>query len=195
MTRRKTLSPFTSCAVALAVLAGGAAFAQPPAAAPAAMALPTPSPELAKLAFFVGDWACTGRAETSPFGPAHATAATVRVHPEYGGFWYAGRYEEKKTAANPHPISFGFFWGYDGTAKALTLDGFDSLGERSHESAPGWQGETIVFTGETAGFGPASPSRDTFTRKDANTLEHLGEMQIEGRWTAIDHETCKRSGR
>jgi hypothetical protein len=188
-----------------AVLAALALFttplraAEPPAAkpaapaAPAGMAMPAPGPELGQLSFFPGDWTCKGRVETTFMGPAHATQSTVHIRKDYGGFWYVGRYAEKKTAANPHPMSFLFVMGYDTAGKTLTMDGFDVFGGRSHQKAPGWEEATLVFTGDSAGPGGASPARDTFTKKSASTLGHLGEIQVEGKWVRIDEETCVRA--
>lgn len=166
-----------------------------PALSQAPAGPPSPSPELAKLAFFAGDWSCKGKVEPSPFGPAHATAGKVRVSKEIGGFWYMGRYLETKTAENPHPMVFQFVQGYDGTAKAFTMDCFDAFGSHCHQTSAGWQNDKLVYTGEASGSGPATPVRDTFTKTGAASLEHLGEMQMEGKWVTIDHETCKRAGK
>ncbi|HXU45043.1 MAG TPA: hypothetical protein VN783_05925, partial [Thermoanaerobaculia bacterium] len=123
-----------------------------------AMAIPQPGPELGQLGYFAGHWTCTGKAEASPFGPAHATQATVRIERDFGGFWNAGRYEEKKTAENPHPMTFGFYMGYDATANAWTLDGFDVFGNRSHETSSGWKDGVIAFAGTMTGGGPSTGS-------------------------------------
>ena len=90
------------------VSAPAARAAEAPSGSPAAMALPAPAAELGQLTFFEGNWTCKGMADASPFGPAHATQATVRMRREFGGFWTTGRYEEKKTAENPHPMTFQF---------------------------------------------------------------------------------------
>ena len=153
---------------------------------------PAPSPEFAQLAFFAGDWSCKGRAEASPFGPAHATLGKVHISREIGGFWYMGRYSETKTAANPHPMVFQFVQGYDGTAKAFTMDCFDAFGGHCHQTAAGWQDGKLVYTGESTGSGPATPVRDTFSKTGEASLEHTGEMQMDGKWMALDHETCTR---
>src|SRR4051794_19868 len=85
----------------VAVLIALPAFAQPPA----------PAPEVGQLSFFAGEWSCKGQVEATPFGPAHATQATVHISKELGGFWYVGHYAEKKTTENPHPMSFEFLEG------------------------------------------------------------------------------------
>lgn len=177
-----------ACAVlVLFVLAAVPALSQAPSGPPA------PSPELGKLAFFAGDWTCTGKAEESPFGPAHATRAKVHVSKDIGGFWYVGRYEETRTAENPHPVVFQFFQGYDGTAKEFVMECFDSFGSHCHQTSAGWQGDKLAFSGESTGSGPATPVRDTFTRTGDGSLEHMGELQMDGKWVAIAHEACKRA--
>jgi hypothetical protein len=148
---------------------------------------PIPSPELGKLAFFAGDWSCTGKAE--------ATRAKVHISKEIGGFWYVGRYEEIKTAENPHPVVFEFFQGYNTADKTFVMDCFDSFGNHCHQASAGWQGDKLAYSGEATGSGPALPARDTFTRTGDASLEHRGELQIEGQWTVTDHEACKRRGK
>lgn len=178
-------------ACVLAILAAAvpdSGLAQGPAGPPA------PSPELAKLAFFAGEWNCRGRAEESPFGAAHATAGTVRVSKEIGGYWYVGRYSEQKTAGNPHPMVFHFLQGYDAAAKAFTMDCFDAFGSHCHQTSAGWQDGKLVYTGESTGSGPgATPVRDTFSKTGEASLEHTGEMQVDGKWVTTDRETCTRA--
>jgi hypothetical protein len=179
------------CAVWIAMFLG--AVAALPAFSQAPAGPPSPSPELAKLAFYAGDWTCKGKAEESPFGPAHATLGRVRIGKEIGGFWYVGRYEEKKTAENPHPMVFHFLQGYDGTAKAFIMDCFDAFGGHCHQTSAGWQDGKLIYTGEATGSGPATPVRDSFIKTGDASLEHLGEMQVEGKWMTVDRETCARA--
>jgi hypothetical protein len=183
-------------AAVLAALTALPARTQPPkaGAAPPAMPIPTPGPELGQVgSFFAGDWSCKGQADASPFGPAHATQGKVHVRKDFGGFWYVGRYDEAKTAANPHPMSFEFVMGYGAAGKTWTMDGFDVFGDRSHETSPGWQADKLVYEGQSAGNGPAIPVRDTFTKKSAASLEHEGEMQVGGKWVHLDQETCTKT--
>ena len=179
------------CLVCAVMLLG--AFAALPALSQAPAGPPTPSPELSQLAFFAGDWTCKGKAEASPMGPAHATQGTVHVAREIGGFWYVGRYEEKKGAGNPHPMVFQFLQGYDGTAKAFDMECFDSFGGHCHQTSPGWKDGKLVYTGESSGSGPATPVRDTFTKTGEASLDHAGEIQVEGKWVFTDHESCTRT--
>lgn len=153
---------------------------------------PPPAPELAQLDFFAGSWTCTGKADASPMGPAHDTSSTVAIAKQYGGHWYFGHFEEAKSAANPMPMAFGFAMGWDPAAKMLTMDGYDAFGGRSHQTSQGWKDGKLVFEGQSMmGPGP-SAARDTFVKSGDKTLEHTGEMQVEGKWVHMDHEVCTK---
>ena len=89
---------------------------------------------------------------------------------------------------------FHFLQGYDAAAKTYTMFCFDAFGSHCQQTSPGWDGDKIVYTGEVAG-NPATPSRDTFTKTGAASLEHMGEMQADGKWVATDRETCTRAKR
>ena len=117
---------------------------------------------------------------------------SVHISKEIGGFWYVGHYSEKKTAVNPQPMVFHFLQGYDAAAKTYVMDCFDAFGSHCHQTSAGWQGDKLVYRGEATGGGPATPVRDTFTKTGAASLEHMGEMQVEGKWMATDHEICAR---
>jgi hypothetical protein len=159
------------------------------AAGASAEGLPTPAPELAQLAPLAGTFACTGQSPQSPFGPAHATEATVKGGPDLNGFWFSVRYEEKKTAANPTPVTAQMYIGYDAAKKQFTSSCLDSFGGICHQQSAGWQGDALVFEGEGLMGGEKMGSRDTFTKK-GTTIVHRGEIQVAGKWTLLDEETC-----
>lgn len=162
-------------------LAAVSAFAQAP---------PPPAPEMAQFKTFDGTFACTGESPATPFGPAHKTEATVKGGSDFGGYWFITRYDEKKAAGNPHPVSAQMTWGYDGAQKKFIGSCIDSFGTVCHETSAGWQGDTMVWEGEAMGGGQKMGSRDTFTRKGTTTIVHKGEMQSEGKWILLDEETC-----
>src|SRR5437870_3074377 len=94
------------------------------AAKPTAPA-PAPPAELAQLAFFEGNWTCTGTGFASPMGPEHATTATVHGAKAVGGMWVHIAYDENKTAANATPIHAGVYMGYDVAKKSFVSDCVD----------------------------------------------------------------------
>ncbi|MEO6326762.1 MAG: DUF1579 family protein [Thermoanaerobaculia bacterium] len=167
-----------------------------PVAAPARAAAPAPAAELAQLKYMAGSWSCSGKAEETPMGPAHATAGKASIRLDVGGFWYAVRYEETKTKENPTPVRVGGFWGYDAFQKKFVAGSVDSTGGFANQASPGWEEDRLVFVGDMMGMGPNKvPARDTFTKKGANELTHVFELSmVEGHWTKVVEETCKRAG-
>jgi hypothetical protein len=155
--------------------------------------VPKPNAAMGQLEFFVGSWKCTGQAEASPFGPAHPTAAKVKIFVDLGGFWLNGRYDEEKTASNPMPVHFAWMWHYDEKDKVFDGRGFGPFGDFVRQESKGWVGDKLVFDGETRSGVQTFGARDTFTRKGENELVHLGEMQADGKWAKLDEETCKRT--
>ncbi len=154
---------------------------------------PVPAPEIAQLKAFQGSVHCTGNQSASPFGPAHPTASVVRGRSELGGFWVTVRYDERKTRQNPTPFHAAYQIGYDPDAKQYLFFAFENTGGHGSATAPGWDGDKIVFTGEYVYPGGKVGGRDTFTRSGDKVVAHLGEFKgSDGNWATIDQETCAR---
>lgn len=179
-----------TCSFCAVLLVAPFALAQSPPAGP-----PKPAPELSQLKFFTGTWHCDGDNPASPFGPAHKSKATVKGDFELGGFWHTFRYEETKTAENANPVAGQGHWGYAPVAKKFVAVWVDSMGGLSHQTSAGWQGDNLVFAGETMMAGQKNASRDTFTKKEDGSLTHKGELQISGKWTVLDETTCKKGAK
>ncbi|MCK6683093.1 MAG: DUF1579 domain-containing protein [Thermoanaerobaculia bacterium] len=155
-----------------------------------------PPAELAQLAFFEGTWACKGKTFATPMGPEHATEATVKGAKGVGGRWFHMTYDEKKTAANPNPVHAGMYMGFDAAQKVFVMGCVDSYGGYCTQSSKGWNGDTLVFEGVSNGMGEKTSIRDTFVRKGASQVTHVGEIQgPDGKWVKIDEETCKKAAR
>ncbi|MCK7493468.1 MAG: hypothetical protein MZW92_20395 [Comamonadaceae bacterium] len=50
----------------------------------------------------------------------------------------------------------------------------------------------MVWLGDGSMEGKKIAARDTFTSKGAD-LQHLGELQMDGKWVVVQDEVCKRS--
>ena len=172
-------------AVAAAVLLCGAAAHAAENAGP-----PRPAAEMAQLKPFAHFFACTGQTDASAFGPAHATATRVHAHDDLGGFWVSGMVREDKTAATPMPMEGVFHMTWDGANKQFLMLFVDNSGGWSQETSPGWNGDTMVWAGDGWMGGKKYSSRDTFTKKAAGALEHSWELNVDGTWTPLGHETC-----
>jgi len=155
---------------------------------------PKPDAEMSQLKLFVGTWSCKGMSPATSLGPEHPTQATVKATLDYGGFWITGRYEEAKTGENPMPYKFMFVWGHDAKDKKFYQWSFDVMGGNGREESSGWDGDKLVFNGSMMVMGKPTNARDTFTKKSDTELVHMGEMELDGKWTKVDEETCTKGG-
>ena len=152
---------------------------------------PKPAPEMANLNVFEGTWACEGQVPASPMGPGGAMTSTVVSRQDLGGFWRSGTV--KSTGAGmPGTMEGMFHMTYDPGAKEYVLLWVDNMGGWSQASSPGWNGDTLVFTGEGKMGGDKMVVRDTFVKAANGSLRHDWEMQIEGKWTPMGSESCKK---
>jgi hypothetical protein len=83
---------------------------------------------------------------------------------------------------------------YDPGAKQYQMLWVDSMGAWSQETSTGWEGDKIVFAGETAMGGKKMRVRDSFVKAGDGSMNHSWEMQAEGKWVPLGNETCRRSG-
>jgi hypothetical protein len=80
---------------------------------------------------------------------------------------------------------------YDTAAKGFLMLWVDNTGGWATESSSGWQGEEMVWLGGVSMGGKKITGRDAFTKKGAE-LQHLGELQMDGKWVVVQDEVCKR---
>jgi len=175
----------TLVSVAVLLLVVSAALAQQP---------PKPAPEMSQVKYFAGSWTCSGDAPASPFGPAHKTKSSQMLKLDLDGFWYAGMMSEMKTASNTQPMKGMLHLGYDAAAKQYVLLWVDNFGTWATEMSPGWQGDTMVWTGDQMIMGEKATAKDTFVKKSDTEYTHKFELQTKGQWGTIVDETCKKAG-
>jgi hypothetical protein len=151
---------------------------------------PVPNAALAQLKPLAGSWACTGR--TFGPGPEHATSAAMTFSWHLDGFWLEVRYDEPKTAANPVPLSAIAEWGFDEVQQALAAVAVDNFGGSAVQSAPGWQGDKLVFEGAGHRYAVQFQARDSFLRHGDGQLAHTFEADVNGSWIKLHEDTCTR---
>jgi len=159
--------------------------------AKAEMAMPKPAAEMAQLQFFEGNWACAGTMSASPFGPAGKMTSTVRTHSDLGGFWESG--VVKGTSPGMPPFEGMFHMTWDPAAKHHLMFWVDNTGGWAQSTAPGWEGDKIVFSGDSYMGGKKFTTRDTFGKAAGGAMKHSWEMQQDGKWTPLGDETCKKA--
>jgi len=167
-----------------------------PAAAPApAMppAPPKPAVELDTFKLFLGKWKCDGKAFPSPISPTeHAVKATAEGKLVVDNFWQSFSYEEKKTKEHPG-LKVNGFWGYDQGSKRFVRGAVGNHGEWDTASAPGWEGDKLVWTGELSGPMGRIAFHHTFTKKSDKEWSHLLEIRMpDGKWAPTEDVTCKK---
>jgi len=173
-----------------AILAAATFAAVVPCAA-APDAPPKPAAEMSNLKVFDGNWTCAGEALPGPMGPGGKMTGSVKSHADFGGYWQSGMVKSSMTGM---PAMEGMFhMTYDPGPKQYVLLWVDNMGAYSQETATGWEGDKIVFSGETAMGGKKMAVRDTFVKAADGSLKHDWEGQIDGKWTAMGSETCKKA--
>ena len=166
-----------------------AAPPRPPHPPPAAAAPTTPPPppkpavELDTFKFFIGKWKCDGKAFASPMSPTeHAVKGSAEAKLVVDNFWQSFTYEEKKTKEHPG-LKVNGLWGYDQGAKRFVRGAVGNHGEWDTASAPGWEGDKLVWTGELSGPMGRVPFHHTFTKKSDKEWTHLLELRLpDGKW-------------
>ena len=165
----------------------------PAAAAAPAMPAMKPAPELDQLKFLMGRWRCDGKQLASPmFGPEHAFKATAENKAAVDGFWDQYTYEEKKSKDH-HGVKVQGFWGWDQGAKKLVRVGASNAGDWDVGSAPGLEGDKIIWTGEFSGAAGRMGYRHTFTKKSDKEWSHTLEIKDpSGKFVSVSEVDCKR---
>jgi hypothetical protein len=148
-----------------------------------------PAAEMSNLKWFDGNWTCDGTISPSPMGPGGKVTSSVKSHTDLGGFWQSGMV---KSSMGGKPGMEGMFhMTYDPGPKQYVLLWVDNMGGYSKETSSGWDGDKIVFSGQSAMGGKQMGTRDTFM-KVGKSMKHDWEGEMDGKWTPMGSETCNR---
>jgi len=181
-------------AAASGALAQGAADAEKKGAAEKkAPELPKPAPEMVKLDYFEGTWTCEGTTKDSPFGPGGKMTSSAKIKDDLAGFWQSGNI--KGTMANMPPFEGMFHTTYEPASKQYLMLWVDNMGAWSRSTSKGWEGDKMVYEGEMSMGGQKMMGRDTFVKDGEGTMKHSWEMQMDGKWTPMGDETCKKTSK
>ena len=175
---------------------GGIAFVVALAAAPivsAAQPAPAPTmvpmskPDFSSMAFLVGTWNCTQplRGKTRP----DTTVNTMSPD----GMWMLSKdtappFDQYRTVT----VESTGYTGYDPTVKQWVQLGVDNTGGYGWGSSPGWQGNTITWTGKNL---DGSTTTDVITKtSDTETSDVNTTVDAQGKTTNTVTITCKKAG-
>ena len=158
----------------------------------AADAPPGPNPKLKELSYFAGSWSCKGTGFAFMGTPEHKTSASVEAAWILDNYWLSIRYHEMKTAINAHPVDVRISQGWDDQMKKFASGAVDNMGAYFIQYSPGWEGNKLTFEGEMHAGGMTMKVRDVFTKVSATKVEHMAEVEMGGKWTKLDEETCTK---
>jgi hypothetical protein len=192
----------TVVCASLLFAAPAAAQAPPPAATPApttkAGAPEPPARPAADLEagfkFFDGVWKCDTRFAANAFGPGSpemTTRSTVRFKRDYDGYFYRGEYEIKKAKGMPG-FRATLFVGYQPAAHVFTVTSVDTSGSTELATSPGFEGDTITFTGQAYLNGQTVKMRESMTKRGAKEVGHKLEADLGKGLQVIGEDSCKR---
>ena len=158
----------------------------------AADAPPGPNPKLKELGYFIGNWQCEGTGYAFMGVPEHKTKAAVEASWTLNNYWLTLYYHESQTAINAHPVAVRVYWGFDEQVKKFASGSVDDMGSFNIQNSPGWAGNKLTWEGVTHGGGATMKVRDVFTKVSATKLEHMSEVEMNGKWSKLDEETCTK---
>jgi hypothetical protein len=167
-----------------------------PAAAAAPAGPPKPAPELVDASkYFIGNWKCEGTQPAGPWGPGGKATSNVKFKMDMGNFFMVIDGDMKTDSKPPMKMTFKGMNGYDPTTKKMMRTDWDSTGGMATLTSPGWEGDKMVFTGETVMMGQKMKLRHTMTKKSDTEMTSAFETTgPDGKWISMGDDTCKKAG-
>jgi hypothetical protein len=155
-----------------------------------AQEMPPPAAELSTEKWFVGKWTCEGTQHASPMGPEHKYTAGNDFKMDLGGYWLSYAIDYVK----PQKMMFlkGVATWDPGQKKHVRVD-YMVGGSWAQMTTPGWEGDKLVFTGETVMGGKKMSMRHTITKSGDAQFSGLYEVGgPDGKLMPLFEESCKK---
>ena len=144
---------------------------------------PANSPEIQKLAYYVGHWRGVGEAKASPFGPAGKLSSESFCE------WFTGGFQLVCHGSETGPTGTRTFLNvraYDAKAKAYTEYGISSLGDSEYDTGGTFIGNERRFTVESDADGKHLQVRYVEVQVSPTLFTYRAEASIDhGPWTLI----------
>jgi hypothetical protein len=151
---------------------------------PLLAAAPQLKPALVPLAYFTGDWECSGKFDSS--------GKTIEAHQSFAseldGSWMTFRHDDKPP--------FGYHslaeWGWDSDNKKFVMIAQDSTGGARMFHSEGWNGSQLQWDGDAIGSSSNPTQRFSFERIDDRHFKVSYFALKNDAWSRVDASTCSK---
>jgi Protein of unknown function (DUF1579) len=165
-----------------ALVTSGLLTAAAAAQAQEKMEAPKPSPEVKKLAFFVGNWHSEGEMKPGPWGPGGKMSGDSRCTWMSGDFFVVCHEEAAGSMGKVNGLGV---MGYDADGKAYTWNGFNSMGENDRAMGT-YDGKTWTYNNESMMNGKPMKGRYVIVETSPTSYDFKMESSEDGKtWTAL----------
>jgi len=156
------------------------------ARAPAPSSAPALKAEIEPLSFFVGQWACEGEFVASK----KLIASRIAVASDLDGSWLVFRWDDNA----PNQFHALELWGFDKAAKHFTNFTHDNFGGVRLFTSPGWDHDTLIWTGDALTASAALNQRFAIERMPPKEFVISWQTRKpETDWATGDRLTCRPS--
>lgn len=156
----------------------------PSVSIPLHAATPELKPQLSPLAYFIGDWACSGKFDAN----GKSIDAHQRFEVDLGGAWIMFRHDDTPPF-DYHALSE---WGWDATQKKFVMTVQDSIGGVRVFYSAGWNSTQLQWDGDAVGNASSPMQRFTFDRLDERHFKVSYFFLKNGAWSRMDSSTCTK---
>lgn len=166
-----------------------------PAKNAAPLAAAPPPDKLSVEKWFVGNWICKGTQHASPHSAAVQFTDNLTFEMALEGSWLTFHIDQAQGPLQGKRTLIG--WStWDDNAKLHIRRDMNMGGSRMDVTAPGWDGDTLVFTGYMVTGDEKLPIKQTFTKKgDAAYDSALVVTDAEDKPVEWEEGNCKRVGK
>jgi hypothetical protein len=148
-------------------------------------ATPALKPELAPLAYFIGDWECSGKFDAN----GKSIDAHQHFEPDLDGTWITFRHDDKPPF-NYHASSE---LGWDKAQKRFVMMAQDSSGGARVFYSSGWESTQLLWEGGALESTATPGERFSFERLDDRHFKVSYFFVKNGAWSRMDSSTCTKS--
>jgi hypothetical protein len=145
---------------------------------------PQLKPELAPLAYFLGDWDCSGKFDIS----GKTIEASQHFAPDLDGTWITFRHDDKPPF-NYHALAE---WGWDAKTKKFVMTVQDSGGGVRVFYSSGWDSAQLQWNGDAVDNLSMPGQRFSFERIDDRHFRVSYFTLKNNAWPRMDASVCSK---